>query len=69
VPIHQWPIFPISALREKFNPLNINHLPAIKFFARLDLDPICQYLDGHQLKSEIFYIAGDLCTAVFNLMD
>jgi hypothetical protein len=55
VPIHQWPICPISALREKFNPRNISHMPAIagtamlsvKFFARLDLDPICLFLDGH----------------------
>jgi hypothetical protein len=36
-------------LREKFNPRNINHMPAVKFFARLDLDPICQFLDGHYL--------------------
>jgi hypothetical protein len=37
----------ISALREKFNPRNINHMPAVKFFVRLDLDQICLFLDGH----------------------
>jgi hypothetical protein len=36
-------------LREKFNPRNINHMPAAKFFARLDLDQICLFLDGHSL--------------------
>jgi len=30
-------------LREKFNPRNINHRPAVKFFARLDLDQICLF--------------------------
>jgi nitric oxide reductase NorD protein len=34
-------------LREKFNPRNINHMPAVKFFARLDLDQICLFMDGH----------------------
>jgi hypothetical protein len=32
-------------LRSKFYPRNINHMPAAKFFARLDLDPICLFLD------------------------
>jgi hypothetical protein len=36
-------------LREKFNPRNINHMPAVKFSARLDLDQICLFLDGHYL--------------------
>jgi hypothetical protein len=36
-------------LREKFNPRNINYMPAVKFFARLDLDQICLFLDGHCL--------------------
>jgi hypothetical protein len=35
-------------LREKFNPRNINHMPAVKFFARLDLDQICLFLDAHK---------------------
>jgi NAD(P)-dependent dehydrogenase (short-subunit alcohol dehydrogenase family) len=34
IPIHKWPICPISALRQKF-------------FAGLDLDQICLFLDGH----------------------
>jgi hypothetical protein len=37
---------PISALREKWSPRNINHMPAIQFLARLDLDQICRFLDG-----------------------
>jgi hypothetical protein len=24
-------------------------MPAVKFFARLDLDQICRFLDGHKL--------------------
>ncbi|MEJ2660169.1 MAG: hypothetical protein P8Z73_05550, partial [Desulfobacteraceae bacterium] len=40
---------PISALHEKFNPRNINHMPAVKFSARLDLDQIILFLDGHKL--------------------
>jgi len=40
-------------LREKFNPRNINHRPAVKFFVRLDLDPICLFLDGHQLAIRV----------------
>jgi hypothetical protein len=50
VSIHKWPISPISALREKFNPRNINPMPAVKFFESLDLDPICLFLDGHALN-------------------
>ena len=38
--IHKWPIYPISALREKFNPRNMPHMPAAKFFMRLDLEQI-----------------------------
>jgi hypothetical protein len=34
-------------LHEKFNPRNINHMPAVKFSARLDLDQIILFLDGH----------------------
>jgi hypothetical protein len=47
VSIHKWPICPLSALREKFNPRNINHMPPVKFFVRLDLEQICLFLDGH----------------------
>jgi glycosyltransferase involved in cell wall biosynthesis len=49
VPIHKWPIFPISALRSKFYPRNINHMPPVKFLASLDLEQIWLFLDGHQL--------------------
>jgi len=50
VPIHKWPICPISVLCEKFYPRNINHMPAVKFFACLDLDQIFLFLDGHYLR-------------------
>jgi IS5 family transposase len=50
VPIHKWPICPISALYEKFYPRNINHMPPVKFFESLDLDPICLFLDGHVMR-------------------
>jgi hypothetical protein len=40
VPIHKWPIGPTSALREKFNPRNVIYMAAVKFFVRLDLNPI-----------------------------
>jgi hypothetical protein len=33
-------------LREKFNPRNINPMPAVKFFARLDLDQIIEGTNG-----------------------
>jgi hypothetical protein len=50
VPIHKWPICPISALHEKFNPWNINNpMPAVTFFVRLDPEQICLFLDGHDL--------------------
>jgi hypothetical protein len=52
VPIQKWLICPLSALREKFNPRNINQMPVVKFFVRLDLDKIILFLDGHYLKSE-----------------
>jgi len=38
---------PISLLREKFYPRNINHMTAVKLFARLDLNQIFLFLDGH----------------------
>jgi 6-pyruvoyltetrahydropterin/6-carboxytetrahydropterin synthase len=37
-------------LREKFNPRNINHMPVVKFFARLYLNQICLFMDGHELR-------------------
>ncbi len=50
LPIQKWPIRPISALHEKFNPRNINYMSVVKFFVRLDLDLICLILDAHYLK-------------------
>jgi hypothetical protein len=34
-------------LRGKFNPRNINHMPPVKFSARLDLEQIILFVDGH----------------------
>jgi hypothetical protein len=45
VPIRKWLVCPIPALREKFNPRNINHMPAVEFFVRLDL------LDKNEMAS------------------
>jgi hypothetical protein len=30
-----------------FNPRNINHMPAVKIFVRLELDKNISFLDGH----------------------
>jgi hypothetical protein len=49
VPIHKWPIRSISALHEKFNSRNISHMSPVKSFARLDLEQICLFMDGHEL--------------------
>jgi hypothetical protein len=50
VPIQKWQICPISALRGNFNPRNINHMPAVKFFARVPYpEQIILSLDGHAL--------------------
>ncbi len=46
MPIQKWPICTTSMFREKFYPRNINHMPAVKI-ARLDLDQIFLFLDGH----------------------
>jgi hypothetical protein len=55
--IQKWPICPLSALREKIYPRNIDPLPledpelligAVKFFEGLDPNPIGLFLDGHQ---------------------
>ena len=47
VPIHKRLFYPISVLHEKFYPRNINHMPPVKFFGRLDLDQNPSFLDGH----------------------
>ena len=70
VSIHKWPICLISALCSKFYPRNINYMhpkgisfraPAVKFFACLDLNPICLFLDGHQLLVFRFYLRFGYC--------
>jgi hypothetical protein len=51
VPVQKWPICPVSVLREKLNPRNIVHMPAIaetamlsvQFHARLDLEQIFHF--------------------------
>jgi hypothetical protein len=48
VPTHEWPIDPISVLHEKYNPRNINHMPAVNFFVRRNTDQICRIPDGHE---------------------
>jgi hypothetical protein len=63
VPIQKWLICPISALREKFNPRNISHMPAVKFSTRLDLEQIILFLDGHQL-----FDCMRVCPALTNLL-
>jgi len=50
VPIQKWLFSPISVLGEIFNPRNINHMPAVKIFARLELNENISFLDGHQLE-------------------
>jgi hypothetical protein len=47
VPIHKWLFCPISAVREKFYPQNINYMPPVKLFAHLDLDQNPSFLHGH----------------------
>jgi hypothetical protein len=49
VPIHKWFFCPISALCSKNNPRNINYMPAVIFFACLDLEQKPSFLDGHEL--------------------
>ena len=56
--ILKWLTCPTSVLLEKFDPRNIAHMPAedpephigaARFFMRLDLNRIRQFLDGHLL--------------------
>jgi hypothetical protein len=74
VPIHKWPIRPISALREKFNPRDINYMPPVNFFVRLDLDQICEgtngarpFLDGHSIGARFTNADAKPLTWVFFL--
>ena len=57
VSIHKWSFCPISALCEKNNPLNIKHMPAVIFFACLDLEQKSSFMDGHQKSRRIEDIA------------
>jgi len=36
----------VSVWHEKLNPRNSNPMPVVKFFARLDFNPISLFLDG-----------------------
>jgi hypothetical protein len=47
---------PAICVVRKILSAGINYMPAVKFFARLDLDPIGLFLDGHQLKKLISFI-------------
>jgi hypothetical protein len=49
VSIHKWSFCPISALCSKNNPRNINYMPAVIFFACLDLEQKSSFMDGHYL--------------------
>ncbi|MEJ2040551.1 MAG: hypothetical protein P8X55_16725, partial [Desulfosarcinaceae bacterium] len=49
VSIQKWLFPPISLLGGKFNPRNINHMPAVKISARLKLDENISFLDGHKI--------------------
>jgi len=49
VPIQKRFFCPISALCSKFYPRNINYMPAVTFFACLDLEQKSSFLDGHYL--------------------
>jgi hypothetical protein len=50
LPIQKWLICPISVLREKFDPRNITHMPAVKISARLKLNENISFLDGHEFR-------------------
>jgi len=47
LPIHKWSFWTISALCSKNNPRNINYMPAVIFFACLDLEKKSSSMDGH----------------------
>lgn len=46
VPIHKWPIRPISVSRSNDYPMITKQVPALIVLARLDLDPIGLFLAG-----------------------
>jgi hypothetical protein len=43
----QMAIFADFGVGQKFNPRNINPMPAVKIFARLERDETISFLDGH----------------------
>jgi hypothetical protein len=71
--IRKWPLCPLSSLREKFNPWNINHIPAIagqlcclsqgtatlsvKFFVRLPSSP-GGYAETRDLEQIYLFLDG-----------
>ncbi|HSQ83185.1 MAG TPA: hypothetical protein VLM43_00560, partial [Desulfobacterales bacterium] len=50
VSIHKCSFCPIPALCSKNNPWNINHMPAVIFFACLDFEQKSSFLDEHYLR-------------------
>jgi len=50
VSVHKWSFCPISALCLKNNPRNTQCIPAVIFFACLDLEQKFSFLDGHYLR-------------------
>jgi hypothetical protein len=50
---------PISALCSKNNPRNINYMPAVIFFACLDLGQKSSFMDGHYLKFAVTFFERD----------
>jgi hypothetical protein len=51
VSIQKWLFSPISLLGGNFNPRDINHMPAVKISARLELNENISFLDGHKFPS------------------
>jgi hypothetical protein len=65
--LQKWPICPISVLREKFNPRNINHMPAVKFFGRLDLGQICLFLESTNFSPMLHKKDGIKCVKRYGI--
>jgi hypothetical protein len=40
---------PDTSVARKYNPRNINYMPVVKFSARLDLEQIIRFVDGHYI--------------------
>ena len=49
LPIHKGFVCTISALCSKNNPRNINYMPVVIFFVRLDLEQKTSYINRHHL--------------------